>query len=135
MGRCVAAIARAQGDCEILVVDDHSSDETAAVAAAQGARVIVADCNAGCSAARNLGAANARGELLFFVDADVVVAADALARSQQQKLLALRYVDNRGEPTERYPANPNGSPLGVTGFTTEDGRATIMMPHPERVFR
>jgi len=48
---------------------------------------------------------------------------------------ALRYVDNYGEPTEAYPANPNGSPLGITGMTTDDGRVTIMMPHPERVFR
>jgi len=48
---------------------------------------------------------------------------------------ALRYVDHHGQPTERYPLNPNGSPGGMTGFTTEDGRATIMMPHPERVFR
>ena len=47
----------------------------------------------------------------------------------------LRYVDNDGLPTEIYPANPNGSPLGLTGFTTRDGRVTIMMPHPERVFR
>nr|VFK37652.1 MAG: phosphoribosylformylglycinamidine synthase, single chain form [Candidatus Kentron sp. SD]VFK41315.1 MAG: phosphoribosylformylglycinamidine synthase, single chain form [Candidatus Kentron sp. SD] len=47
----------------------------------------------------------------------------------------LRYVDNRGNPTERYPANPNGSPGGVTGFTSLDGRVTIMMPHPERMFR
>nr|VFJ96514.1 MAG: phosphoribosylformylglycinamidine synthase [Candidatus Kentron sp. H]VFJ97096.1 MAG: phosphoribosylformylglycinamidine synthase [Candidatus Kentron sp. H]VFK02717.1 MAG: phosphoribosylformylglycinamidine synthase [Candidatus Kentron sp. H] len=47
----------------------------------------------------------------------------------------LRYVDNRGAPTERYPANPNGSPAGVTGFTSLDGRVTIMMPHPERLFR
>ncbi|WP_412852516.1 phosphoribosylformylglycinamidine synthase [Ectothiorhodospira shaposhnikovii] len=50
-------------------------------------------------------------------------------------LVSLRYVDNRGEPARRYPANPNGSPLGITGLTTEDGRVTIMMPHPERVFR
>ncbi|MBF0218903.1 MAG: phosphoribosylformylglycinamidine synthase [Gammaproteobacteria bacterium] len=48
---------------------------------------------------------------------------------------ALRYVDNYGRATERYPANPNGSPLGLTGFTNSDGRFTIMMPHPERVFR
>ena len=48
---------------------------------------------------------------------------------------ALRYVDHHGRPAERYPLNPNGSPGGLTGFTTEDGRATIMMPHPERVFR
>jgi len=49
--------------------------------------------------------------------------------------VALRYVDHYGEPTEAYPLNPNGSPLGITGLTTDDGRFTIMMPHPERVFR
>ena len=49
--------------------------------------------------------------------------------------IALRYLDNFNEATEVYPANPNGSPLGITGVTTSDGRATIMMPHPERVFR
>jgi phosphoribosylformylglycinamidine synthase len=49
--------------------------------------------------------------------------------------VALRYVDNRGQPAERYPANPNGSEQGITGLTTRDGRFTIMMPHPERVFR
>ena len=48
---------------------------------------------------------------------------------------ALRYVDGRGNPTERYPWNPNGSAGGLTSFTTRDGRATIMMPHPERAFR
>lgn len=50
-------------------------------------------------------------------------------------LATLRYVDNQGQPTEHYPANPNGSPQGITGLTTTDGRFTIMMPHPERVFR
>ena len=50
-------------------------------------------------------------------------------------LPALRYVDGRGNPTERYPWNPNGSAGGLTSFTTRDGRATIMMPHPERGFR
>ena len=49
--------------------------------------------------------------------------------------VALRYVDNHGQVTTRYPANPNGSPSGITGLTTPDGRATIMMPHPERVVR
>ena len=48
---------------------------------------------------------------------------------------ALRYVDGRGHATERYPWNPNGSTGGLTSFTTKDGRATIMMPHPERGFR
>ncbi len=46
----------------------------------------------------------------------------------------LRYVDNHGAPTDHYPYNPNGSHLGVTGFTNADGRVTIMIPHPERVF-
>ncbi len=53
----------------------------------------------------------------------------------RKQLATLRYVDNYGDPTELYPANPNGSPLGVTGLTTNDGRFSIMMPHPERVFR
>ena len=48
---------------------------------------------------------------------------------------ALRYIDNRGQPSEVYPYNPNGSPGGLTAVTTADGRFTIMMPHPERVFR
>ena len=55
--------------------------------------------------------------------------------SEAAALLALRYVDNHGAPTESYPLNPNGSPQGATGFTTADGRFTILMPHPERVFR
>jgi phosphoribosylformylglycinamidine synthase len=50
-------------------------------------------------------------------------------------LVAVRYVDNRGRVTETYPANPGGSPEGITGLTTPDGRVTILMPHPERVFR
>jgi phosphoribosylformylglycinamidine synthase len=49
-------------------------------------------------------------------------------------LVALQYVDNYGKPTTQYPLNPNGSKGGVTGFTTTDGRVTIMMPHPERAF-
>ncbi|HEV8262073.1 MAG TPA: phosphoribosylformylglycinamidine synthase [Burkholderiales bacterium] len=52
-----------------------------------------------------------------------------------QALVALRFVDNSGRPTERYPFNPNGSPRGITGLTTADGRFTILMPHAERVFR
>ncbi|MBI3143874.1 MAG: phosphoribosylformylglycinamidine synthase [Pseudogulbenkiania sp.] len=54
---------------------------------------------------------------------------------QPQVITALRYVDFAGQPTETYPLNPNGSPDGITGVTTADGRFTIMMPHPERVFR
>jgi phosphoribosylformylglycinamidine synthase len=50
-------------------------------------------------------------------------------------LVALRFVDHHGRPTEHYPENPNGSPGGITAVTTPDGRVTLMMPHPERVFR
>jgi phosphoribosylformylglycinamidine synthase len=50
-------------------------------------------------------------------------------------LVAARYVDNHHRITERYPLNPNGSPRGITALTTESGRVTILMPHPERVFR
>ncbi|WCN14796.1 phosphoribosylformylglycinamidine synthase [Marinomonas mediterranea] len=57
----------------------------------------------------------------------------AVLEANQQ--VALQYVDNYGQPTERYPYNPNGSVEGITGLTTEDGRVTIMMPHPERVYR
>jgi len=52
-----------------------------------------------------------------------------------QQQLALRFVDNNGKVAERYPANPNGSPLGITAITNADGRVTATMPHPERVFR
>ncbi|HKK55847.1 phosphoribosylformylglycinamidine synthase [Marinobacter sp.] len=58
--------------------------------------------------------------------------AEQLADSE---LVALRYVDNHGQVTGRYPYNPNGSEHGITGVTTPNGRVTIMMPHPERVFR
>ncbi|MEW6678223.1 MAG: phosphoribosylformylglycinamidine synthase [Pseudomonadota bacterium] len=62
----------------------------------------------------------------------------AVFASKDQRKTAevcLRYVDNQGRKTETYPCNPNGSPKGITGLTTPDGRFTIMMPHPERVFR
>ncbi|MCY0388127.1 phosphoribosylformylglycinamidine synthase [Robbsia sp. Bb-Pol-6] len=52
-----------------------------------------------------------------------------------QVLAGLRYVDNHGQATERYPLNPNGSPGGLTSVTTADGRFTVIMPHPERVAR
>ncbi len=61
--------------------------------------------------------------------------ADAAQQARAQSFVAMRYIDHRGQATERYPFNPNGSPDGATAFTSEDGRSTIMMPHPERVFR
>ncbi|HWB38732.1 MAG TPA: phosphoribosylformylglycinamidine synthase [Candidatus Saccharimonadales bacterium] len=54
-------------------------------------------------------------------------------RTKNDGLIVARYVDNHGKITENYPANPNGSPDGITALTTPDGRATIIMPHPERV--
>jgi phosphoribosylformylglycinamidine synthase len=61
--------------------------------------------------------------------------AGVTARKAAEALVALRFVDNRGGVTETYPCNPNGSPAGITGLTTPDGRHSILMPHPERVFR
>ncbi|MCE8033396.1 phosphoribosylformylglycinamidine synthase [Billgrantia tianxiuensis] len=58
-----------------------------------------------------------------------------LRSMQGSAQVALRYIDNYGQVTTHYPANPNGSPSGITGLTTPDGRVTIMMPHPERVVR
>jgi phosphoribosylformylglycinamidine synthase len=57
------------------------------------------------------------------------------AEAECGALPVLRFTDNRGTATERYPWNPNGSAHGLTGFTTVDGRVTVMMPHPERGFR
>ncbi|NVB77137.1 MAG: phosphoribosylformylglycinamidine synthase [Kofleriaceae bacterium] len=54
---------------------------------------------------------------------------------EAQGLVAARYVDGHGDVTEMYPANPNGSPHGIASITTADGRVTVIMPHPERVFR
>jgi phosphoribosylformylglycinamidine synthase len=62
--------------------------------------------------------------------------ADFSQRGDASRVLgAMRFVDHHGQPTEAYPANPNGSPGGLTAVTTADGRYTALMPHPERVFR
>jgi phosphoribosylformylglycinamidine synthase len=58
---------------------------------------------------------------------------DTLAAARS--LVALRYVDGHGAVATTYPQNPNGSPQGIAGMTTPDGRFTICMPHPERAFR
>lgn len=72
--------------------------------------------------------AHGEGRTLFESD-------EARLRAQTDGLFAARFVDAHGEPATRYPANPNGSEDGLTALTTPDGRITIMMPHPERVFR
>jgi phosphoribosylformylglycinamidine synthase len=59
----------------------------------------------------------------------------AAATMSRSGLVAARFVDNHHQPTELYPLNPNGSPCGMTALTTTTGRVTIMMPHPERIFR
>jgi phosphoribosylformylglycinamidine synthase len=72
--------------------------------------------------------AHGEGRAVFRDDGDLRAARD-------QGLVSLRYAEAPGEPALRYPANPNGSVDGITGLTTPDGRVTILMPHPERVFR
>jgi phosphoribosylformylglycinamidine synthase len=58
-----------------------------------------------------------------------------LEACSNDSLIALRYVDTRGDIAARYPHNPNGSPDGIAGVCSADGRVTLAMPHPERVFR
>ena len=64
-----------------------------------------------------------------FADEAALVACDSSGH------VALRYISNAGAVTQQFPANPNGSPQGITAVTNADGRHTIMMPHPERVYR
>ncbi len=71
--------------------------------------------------------AHGEGRALF-ADGDSGVA-------QAAGTVGMRYIDHQGAVTDRYPYNPNGSPAGIAGLCSEDGRVTIMMPHPERVFR
>ena len=75
-----------------------------------------------------LAVAHGEGKVRFASDADQ-------ARLEAGSRVALRFTNNYGKVSERYPDNPNGSEAGITGLTTADGRATIMMPHPERVYR
>lgn len=60
---------------------------------------------------------------------------DSTHLESAKSLVTMNYVENSGEVAERYPANPNGSPQGIAGLSSSDGRVTIMMPHPERVIR
>ena len=60
---------------------------------------------------------------------------EAIDTANNSGTVSMRYINNYGDVTETYPANPNGSVDGITSLTTTDGRVTIMMPHPERVFR
>ena len=65
----------------------------------------------------------------------LVATEQQLAALNAENQVILRYVDSLGNPTQHYPLNPNGSPEAITGLTSKDGRATVMMPHPERNFR
>ncbi|HET9679753.1 MAG TPA: phosphoribosylformylglycinamidine synthase, partial [Gammaproteobacteria bacterium] len=60
---------------------------------------------------------------------------NALQDLQNSQRVALRFINNHGQVANTYPANPNGSPQGITGITNDDGRVTLLMPHPERIFR
>ncbi len=60
---------------------------------------------------------------------------EAVSSCEASGTIAMRYVENDQSIASQYPANPNGSPAGITGLSSLDGRATIMMPHPERVYR
>jgi phosphoribosylformylglycinamidine synthase len=65
----------------------------------------------------------------------LVATEQQIAALNAENQVILRYVDSLGNPTQHYPLNPNGSPEAITGQTSKDGRATVMMPHPERNFR
>jgi phosphoribosylformylglycinamidine synthase len=80
-------------------------------------------------AGSRLPVANAHGE------GRAELSAEGLAALERTGLVAARFVDGRGALATAYPANPNGSPGGVAALTSADGRLTVMMPHPERVFR
>jgi phosphoribosylformylglycinamidine synthase len=72
--------------------------------------------------------AHGEGRAQFDSEAD-------LQHCLEKKLVSFRYIDNRGEPAMRYPANPNGATHAIAALTTPDGRVTVTMPHPERVYR
>ncbi len=98
-----------------FVMTEICSDRSVFLSGMQGARIPVST-------------AHGEGRVEFREPGD-------LAALQENGQVCLRFVDSSGEPTERYPLNPNGSAGGVTGFASSDGRVTIMMPHPERVLR
>ena len=64
----------------------------------------------------------------------VELSPESASALEDERLVSLRYVEATGHPTHQYPINPNGSTAGITGLTSHDGRVTILMPHPERVF-
>jgi phosphoribosylformylglycinamidine synthase len=80
---------------------------------------------------------------IFFKDLEGLIAPISIAHGEgradypeltQKTKFCMQYVNNHGRVTQKYPANPNGSAEGVAGVTSDDGRVTLMMPHPERVF-
>jgi phosphoribosylformylglycinamidine synthase len=72
--------------------------------------------------------AHGEGRPQFASEADLAVC-------ERERLIAFRYIDNRGQAAQRYPANPNGAVQAIAALTTRDGRITVTMPHPERVYR
>lgn len=97
-------------------------------------------CMVNVGRSRSLFLQNMSGAVLPIVVAhgEGKIAADRIDQVQgliANNLVALQYIDSAGRPTQNYPLNPNGSIQGITGMTNFDGRVTIMMPHPERLFR
>jgi phosphoribosylformylglycinamidine synthase len=76
-----------------------------------------------------------QGSVLMVPTAHGEGRADYGQRPSAREQVVLRYVDGHGQAVERYPENPNGSPEGITGLCNDDGRVTVMMPHPERTLR
>lgn len=99
------------------VVDENSSDAPSSIflEGMRGSRIPIA-------------VAHGEGRAYFETE-------EQLKDFTNQGLIAAKYVDNYGIPTEKYPFNPNGSPNGITGIRTPNGRVLAMMPHPERVVR
>ena len=82
-----------------------------------------------------LAVAHGEGRASFAASAESAESAESAAGAALGSRIALRYVDNHGKIAGKYPANPNGSTEGIAAVCNEDGRVTILMPHPERVFR
>ncbi|KAF3933007.1 hypothetical protein ABW20_dc0105198 [Dactylellina cionopaga] len=99
--------------CMVEVLDDHPSTPSVFLNGMKGTKMPIVT-------------AHGEGRAVFRT------AGTSPKKLLEKRLVSLRYVDNNGKVTEKYPENPNGSPEGITGVRSEDGRVLAMMPHPER---
>ncbi|KAL1743794.1 CobB/CobQ-like glutamine amidotransferase domain-containing protein [Schizophyllum fasciatum] len=114
------ASGRFEGRVCAVAVDARAAERSVFLRGMGGARLPVA-------------VAHGEGRAVFAGARDGAAQAAAAAAFAASAQVALRYVDSDGRPTAAYPLNPNGSPLGITGVQTPDGRVLALMPHPERV--